>query len=265
MTTTTTMLDEQARGPMSLLRRVVLRLPHPVEPMIQAEWECRIAPRLREELHRPDLGPCLIWTGYVDENGYGCVRHRGRHTALLHRISYTLHVGPISEDEPDVLHRCDNPPCVRPEHLFAGTHAGNVADMVQKDRHARGERHPAANLTEANVLEARRLYLAGNATFEMLARKYAVRVTTIHLAITGRTWRHLIQDRVSGDLIRRGEHSRSAKLTWANVAAIRAHYRAGNVSMRALARVFRVDQHTVRDIIHGRTWTRVQDTSGAVA
>lgn len=90
--------------------------------------------------HRPELGPCWVWMASVfeDRNGYGKFQAgEGRATAeavYAHRYAWELTWGTV----PDglwVLHHCDNPPCVRLDHLFLGTAADNVADMMAKGRH----------------------------------------------------------------------------------------------------------------------------------
>lgn len=78
---------------------------------------------------------CWIWTGSVNAKGYGQMSQgrRGLRPLQTHRVSWQLHYGQI----PDgllVLHSCDNPRCVRPDHLFLGTAADNTADMVAKER-----------------------------------------------------------------------------------------------------------------------------------
>lgn len=75
---------------------------------------------------------CWEWTGATDPNGYGRLAWNDR-LWLAHRVSYTQHVGPIP-DGISVCHRCDNPPCCNPAHLFLGTHADNVRDMWAKGR-----------------------------------------------------------------------------------------------------------------------------------
>ena len=93
----------------------------------------------------PTLGtPCWLWTGYRMPSGYGNFMDyiEGRKDRLAHRYAYRTFVGPIP-DGIFVLHRCDNPPCVRPDHLFLGTQADNLIDAVAKGRQSRGETHAA--------------------------------------------------------------------------------------------------------------------------
>jgi hypothetical protein len=96
-------------------------------------------------------GECLLWTGHTTGNGYGGIKHRGR-TLRAHRVSYELHTGPIPAGM-EVLHRCDVPACVNPEHLFLGTHADNMKDKSAKGRVARnfGEANGRAKLTDEQV------------------------------------------------------------------------------------------------------------------
>jgi len=84
--------------------------------------------------HCPELGPCWVWTGAHVPWGYGQIGLTGRKNGRAHVVSWEMHNGPI----PDglwVLHKCDNPPCVRPDHLFLGTVQDNTADMIAKGRH----------------------------------------------------------------------------------------------------------------------------------
>lgn len=78
---------------------------------------------------------CQIWTGAVGEKGYGHFTKNRKHFAA-HRASWMQAHGPIS-DGLWVLHRCDTPPCINPNHLFLGTAADNTADMIRKGRWVR--------------------------------------------------------------------------------------------------------------------------------
>lgn len=81
------------------------------------------------------IGLCWIWTGAHLKDGYGEIFFNGQ-IVLAHRTSWELHYGVIPK-EMQVLHRCDNPPCVRPDHLFLGTNHDNVLDSVSKGRRAK--------------------------------------------------------------------------------------------------------------------------------
>lgn len=142
---------------------------------------------------------CWVWRGSVNDNGYGSIRVAGRRSKLarVHAVSYELTYGPIA-DGMSVLHRCDNPPCVRPDHLFLGTRGDNFADCLSKGRydwdgHDRpiGTDHPNAKLTEQAVLQARTRYYAGQATSTALARELGVHDATARGFLRGRSWRHV--------------------------------------------------------------------------
>ena len=101
---------------------------------------------------------CWVWQRNKSGKGYGRVRVNGR-DVLAHRMSYTLVFGEIPEGL-WVLHHCDNPSCVNPNHLFLGTHLDNMRDMVSKDRHAdlQGEDIGSAKIPNMGVIEIRKKY-----------------------------------------------------------------------------------------------------------
>lgn len=84
----------------------------------------------------PKLGNCLVWTGTRFPKGYGQLSIEGK-TSSVHRAAWELQMGPIPEVTPWVLHKCDNPPCWRIEHLFLGTSQTNFSDMIAKNRSPR--------------------------------------------------------------------------------------------------------------------------------
>lgn len=113
-----------------------------------------------------DLGPgdeCFPWPGRTTGKNasfmYGTLRVGGKIVAA-HRWVYESLVGSIPDGE-KVCHRCDNPPCVRPDHLFTGTQKVNIQDAVSKGRMASGERSGRAKVSDAEVERIRALRVAG--------------------------------------------------------------------------------------------------------
>lgn len=138
-------------------------------------------------------GGCIIWTGPAIEHGYGYLRAGGagnKRGTLASHIAYELFYGPVP-DGLHVLHQCDNPPCVAPCHLFVGTNADNMADMIAKGRQSRGESHGFARLTEAKVREIRERYERGGVFQHELAREYGVSRGTVQYVVERRTWKHV--------------------------------------------------------------------------
>jgi hypothetical protein len=133
---------------------------------------------------------CWEWTGGGTESGYGRTTRDGKGYTLP-RLVYERYVGPIPEGL-WVLHRCDNPRCVNPTHLFLGTHKDNMADMVAKGRHCpvSGERNKSARLTEAQVREMRLRRQAGEQV-KVLAGEYGVSGMTVSKITRGLKWRHV--------------------------------------------------------------------------
>ncbi len=141
---------------------------------------------------------CWIWTAARSSWGYGFlgVAREGAGMAMrgAHRISWELHRGAIP-DGLSVLHRCDVPLCVNPDHLFLGTQKDNLKDMRFKGRGvalevARGERNAMAKLTESGVLAIREKRAAG-ATYRELAEQHDTSLSNVASVVTRRTWRHL--------------------------------------------------------------------------
>jgi len=157
--------------------------------MIPLEWGTYIGPRLVAELVRPALGPCWIWTGARTRNGYGTCEYLGR-TAYIHRLTHEALIGPIP-DGLGVLHRCDTKACARPEHLWTGTQAENIADMVSKGRQARGEANKRAKLTTPQVLGIRALHALGAAHMAALAGEFGVAAETIRAIVLRKHWVHV--------------------------------------------------------------------------
>lgn len=106
-----------------------------------------------------DPDGCWTWTKYLDPEGYALIYVKPK-MRLVHRFSYLIAYG-ILPDDLKVLHKCDNPSCVRPDHLFLGTQLDNIRDRDQKGRQAKGEKHFRCRLTDDQVFEVRRLHTEG--------------------------------------------------------------------------------------------------------
>lgn len=111
--------------------------------------------------------PCHIWEGKPNNQGYGQTWKNGYRRGA-HCVAWEEAHGPIP-DGLHVLHRCDQPPCIREDHLFLGTHADNMTDKVAKGRQARGERI-GTKLTDEQVAEIR----AATGTQREIAERYGV-------------------------------------------------------------------------------------------
>ena len=107
-----------------------------------------------------------------------------------HRLAWEIHVGPIP-DGLFVLHSCDNPGCVNPDHLFLGTQADNMDDCKAKGRKAVGAGHGNSNLTEQEVLSIRREYSGGGISKAALGRKYGIGTPGVRKIIKRENWAHV--------------------------------------------------------------------------
>jgi len=135
---------------------------------------------------------CLEWVRGIEGRGYGMAWHEGKQIKA-HRLSWILFLGELPKwsgykSAACVLHSCDNPKCVNPDHLFLGTQSENVADRKAKGRTARqcGEKHGMSVLNDLAVNEIRNSNLRG----VELAGIYKVSQATISLIKSGKRWAH---------------------------------------------------------------------------
>lgn len=116
-------------------------------------------------------GECILWTGSKTKDGYGVLGIGRNNQQRAHRVAWEVKHGPIPEGL-QVCHKCDVPLCINIAHLFLGTAKENRADMIRKGRTRapRGEAHPAAKLTAAQVRTIRKLRASGMKLTEIASR-----------------------------------------------------------------------------------------------
>jgi hypothetical protein len=168
--------------------------------------------------HVPHLGPCWVWTGAKQRKGYGKFGMSAGGWTLAHRWAWVNAAGLIPSETPFVLHRCDNPSCVRFEHLFLGDATTNARDMALKgrcntptgadhwtrhhperiargdrtppERRARGERNGFAVASDSIVREIRRRHAAREPQ-SVIASSLGLGRTTVNHIVHRRTWKHV--------------------------------------------------------------------------
>jgi HNH endonuclease/CENP-B-like protein len=140
---------------------------------------------------------CWLWTASTDKKGYGWIGLGGHIAPRIysHRLSWEIHNGKVP-DGLFVLHDCDVPLCVRPDHLFLGTKSDNTRDMVSKGRHPSqkypglqaGENNGYAKLTNRQAEEIRQIYARGGISQEALGRRFGVVQTTISRIVLNKNY-----------------------------------------------------------------------------
>ncbi len=133
---------------------------------------------------------CWEWNRARNKDGYGLVRRAGC-TPYAHRASYEELVGPIPKGL-FVLHKCDNPPCINPDHLYCGTLQDNNRDMDERGRRfimpkSIGEKHHAAKFRRSDVKKVRARWASGE-SMRSIAIAYNVVPESVRKIIRGETW-----------------------------------------------------------------------------
>ncbi len=202
---------------------------------------------------------CWPWTGALTPQGYGVTTLNWKYITA-HRAAYYYTHGEI-EPGKHVCHRCDNPPCCNPAHLFSGTTQDNTADMVSKGRQSKGEAHSKALmpnrprgedncnavLTKELVMEARRLYTEERKSVVEIADQLGIVRHTMQKAILGHSWKHL-------PMIAQEQKRHFSKLTPDQVSEIRNLRTTTGATVEKLAHQFGISVYTCNDIVYYRTW-----------
>lgn len=161
----------------------------------------RFWPKVR--MGAPD--ECWTWTATADHHGYGQIGYGGGNRHIkAHRASWLIHFGVLPPPEVKVCHRCDNPGCVNPGHLFLGTQADNHDDMKAKGRGNIGMRHGNHKLTDEQVIEIR----SAAGKLDDIGARFGVSGSIVSEVQLGKSWKHV------GGPIRRPRPSGLAARGW---------------------------------------------------
>lgn len=156
----------------------------------------KVAERFWAKVEKADGDACWIWHGARSSaSGYATFRYYG-HNINGHRAAWLLTYGPIEGKDVDVLHRCNNGHrgCVRPDHLYLGSHRDNMQDKIAAGRSLRGHNNPRAKLTREQAIALKRAYRwigPRKTNVDELARQYGISSTAAYALATGRTWKNL--------------------------------------------------------------------------
>lgn len=195
---------------------------------------------------------CWVWTGNTNKKGYGLLSVGGRNRSC-HRLVYAEQHGKIP-DGLCVLHRCDNPPCINPDHLFLGTNAENNQDKIDKGRMPLGEKVGSHKLSADQVAAIRRDFRPGLSA--VMAAQYGVIPATI-LSIVNGVWRVGESPPCEHKPSSKGAANGNAKLTAELVRSIRARHSSGE-TQKAIAESIGVTISAVNLVVLRKNWRHVE-------
>lgn len=153
---------------------------------ISQEWQSRFNSKWSV-----DINECWIWKGAKLPKGYGIIKIPcQRRQEYAHRLSYQIHIGDIPPGK-HVLHRCDNPSCVNPKHLFLGDARTNAQDMRSKGRHLYGELNAQAILTDKIVKKIKLMLSTGRFSQKEIASLFQISQITVSRIHRGLRWSHI--------------------------------------------------------------------------
>lgn len=214
--------------------------------------------RYADRINRRGPEDCWEWTGARITAGYGHSHRDGQHF-YAHRAAFECAHGEGAATGLVVRHRCDNPPCCNPDHLEKGTVADNVHDMQERGRSnpPSGARSSKAKLTDADVVEMRRLAAAGM-PIARIVELYPLKHNTVAMAVRAETWSHLpgavpnpVRAPIPGSVPGCGR-----LLKEEDVLAIKSALAAGSRGAD-LARQYCISPVTISAIKVGRIWSHV--------
>ncbi len=210
--------------------------------------------RFFEKVQKGD--DCWEWIGGRYRNGYGKMFANGSYR-LAHRFSYQMSKGEIPEGAV-IMHSCNNPGCVNPEHLSAGTPRENIQYMVKCKRRVeydrRGSDNPRAKIDEQDVIAIRSAVVAGDMTLKAIGHFFGISKTQVGHIVKGKTWSHVaFPDGWSMPIIK---NKAASKISEAQVKEIRRLHDE-KFSTKELGDKFKLCTSSISNIVTRRTWAHV--------
>ena len=203
---------------------------------------------------------CWEWTACCWGIGYGCFHlcSNPKKSIMAHRFSWEFYNGQIPNNL-DILHKCDNPKCVNPEHLSPGTQADNNLDRDRKGRNAHGSTHGNAILTDEIVKTIIDQTLSGqNTSMSQVSDTYVISRVTIRKILTGYGWKHITSKYSQTDIQKVSDIlNDNTTLSLTDVIDIKTRIKMGE-SNSSIARHYNVYPTTISSIKLGKTWQHVK-------
>jgi hypothetical protein len=210
-----------------------------------------------------DHDACWDWVGSRDKSDYGRFRINGKQTGT-HRVAYMMEIGDIPWGY-CVCHKCDNPSCVNPKHLWVGTDQDNTNDKVSKNRQLQGSNHHSAKLIESDVREILiNIYNNQYISTVQIYNDYDVTSAAINDMLRGKSWKtitNIVTEELGVNL--QDLHNSINACTYRrlqppNVRKIKKIIRETDLTDKDISIQFSVKQNTVSKIRSGKTWSHVK-------
>jgi hypothetical protein len=221
-----------------------------------------IIKRFWDKVHYPGNDQdCWEWTACRWGIGYGCfaltIPPQRKKSIMAHRFAWEFYNGPIPSNL-NVLHKCDNPPCCNPEHLFLGTASDNMCDRDSKNRNAHGSTHGNSKLSEKILENIINDTLSGKITsMSQITNTHNVSRVTIRKILSGYGWNHVISKYSKSDMEKILEIlNDNTSLSPVEVIDIKNRIKNGE-SNSSIARSYNVYASTISSIKTGKTWKHI--------